>query len=118
MNCKILIILLCLALPFSWADPGCFFHPDSQWYCQMLTPEEAVEECSFFGDCQLHQAYFPGKDCQGFEQCQKVLCKSSCASEYRGLCHEGEASSVPEWCTPGCCKVEYFGHTFCEPLQN
>lgn len=121
-----LLLALLLNLASASAQTGCFTYKESTFYCSDLSQVQAEEECSLYEKCNLEKNYFPQKSCgsnsneQQFPQCQLVLCKSSCNKELSGKCAAGEVpeNEMVSWCSPGCCRFDYMGGSFCEFKEN
>ncbi len=112
----IIILILVFIFPFSsLASTGCFLHPDSSYFCQEITEEQAEEECAFF-QCNPKEQFQSNNFCLGQEACQKILCKTTCREEYAGRCSSGKAE--PSDCTPGCCQFDYYNATYCSYLES
>lgn len=116
-------MMLLLVIPLAAAEEGCFVYPGSSFYCTDVTPEKAAQECSFYDNCVLPEAYFEEASCadaESFSQCRKISCKSSCKEEFSGKCVGGKIpdGKEAEWCSPGCCQFPYFGGSFCGHEEN
>ena len=101
------IFMLVLMSTLTIADSGCFLDLDSPRYCQQLDSLEAEFECSLTDDCDLATSFAESKRCSLFEECQQILCKSTCSLTFAGLCLSGEVPAGEEdlWCkSEGCCQ--------------
>lgn len=103
---SILVLLIPLIFPLISAQSGCFVEKDSPFYCQTIDKEQAIEECQN-KQCDLKISFIENKDCtkENFPQCEQILCKSSCQTDFLGNCLSGPIpeNNKEEWCTPGCC---------------
>ncbi|MBI2665499.1 hypothetical protein HYX12_02680, partial [Candidatus Woesearchaeota archaeon] len=108
-----LIILLVISL--ASAQTGCFLYPESPFFCQQISLEQAQEECSVFNRCSVERV-FKEAPCSSLPECFTILCKDTCQEEYAGRCASGIANS--SWCAPGCCQFSYFDGEFCEPTAG
>ena len=101
------IVSIALLGTMAAADTGCFLEPESEHYCTQIEPELAEFECSLYGSCTIQTAFAESKRCTLFEECQQILCQSTCEYQFAGACSSGP---VPEgedelWCqTEGCCR--------------
>lgn len=114
----VLVFLFSLVLFSSLvlAEDGCFIDKGSSNYCTSLSDVEAQEECSFSDTCELNSDFLEGKDCSFVEDCQKILCKSSCKVEFSGQCPFGEVplGKEKEWCSSGCCQFTFGNQEYCQ----
>src|SRR3989344_1335825 len=124
MNLKpiLFIVLLTILSPFVLSE-GCFLYSNSELYCTNLDESSALQECSFFDDCNMTLSYFPNNPCENessFPHCQQVMCKSTCQYQFRGKCISGEILPEEnyEWCTPGCCQFTDAYGGFCNSVQD
>jgi hypothetical protein len=105
----IYLIILIVSISFVSANLGCFLYQESDFYCNDLTKEEALEECSFFDDCDLNKVFSSLNSCgntEEFPQCTLAICKDSCQKDFVGKCQQGTVpeDQKKEWCFPGCCR--------------
>jgi len=124
---KDLVILFCFSLTVlilisqqAYAADGCFLYQDSNNYCQELSSEQAETECELYEDCSMEVHYLFGTACNMQEECETILCQSSCKTEYYGNCPYGAVpeNEQTEWCQEGCCRFEHTFGNFCEVLPN
>ena len=99
------IFFLISLLPFVGAEDGCFLYERSASYCSILSAEQARDECFGYDDCVFNEIFLEAKLCSQIPACDRILCKSSCLLEFRGMCSAGEISPQEQqsWCSPGCC---------------
>lgn len=100
-----LILVLTLS-SLTLADTGCFLEQDSDLYCQQINYDEAEFECSLY-DCNIGSTFLESKQCSIFEECEEILCQSSCEYQLAGTCSSGPVPTGEEelWCSgSGCCR--------------
>jgi hypothetical protein len=117
------IFILLIISPFVFAESGCFLHPESAFYCSDLTLEEAAIECSFYENCKIENSFFFEQSCSDkdtFTECRQGLCKSTCEQGLIGSCDGGivPAGEESEWCSPGCCRFDFFNDEHCDYRGN
>lgn len=105
------------------SQEGCFTHEGSLAYCSDINIEEAKQECSFYENCNLLEAFHLDESCNNLDQfpvCKKILCKSTCQEEFSGKCVAGEIpiGEQESWCSPGCCRFSYFGQEPCDYKES
>ncbi|NQV91170.1 hypothetical protein HQ489_01740 [Candidatus Woesearchaeota archaeon] len=114
----VLLILSSLIIIPSLASAvnGCFVDKESSKYCTDISDIEAQEECSFSDTCDLTLDFLEDQLCTFVDECQKILCKSSCKVEYRGQCVFGEVpqGDEQEWCSSGCCQFTFGNQEYCQ----
>jgi hypothetical protein len=99
---------------------GCYIYPEASedLYCAGEIPSvDAQEDCQFYSDCNFAQHFVPGSDCSELDICQEIVCNVDCQLHTTGKCdylggEEVSDQKYPEWCNPGCCKIE--GKEFCQ----
>lgn len=116
---SIFFLLILLVVSLVSAEEGCYLHKESMFYCFDLEREEALGNCMIYEDCEFKEVFFSTRSCGDlriFPECREVFCKSTCDYEPLGKCLGGEvlAGQEPIWCSPGCCRFEYYGGEFCE----
>jgi hypothetical protein len=113
----ILILTSLVIMPsFVLAADGCFVDKESSKYCTDISDIEAQEECSFSDTCDFKSDFLEGNSCNFVDNCQKILCKSSCKVEFKGLCVFGEVpqGNEKEWCSAGCCQFTFGNQEYCQ----
>ncbi len=103
----VIILLVIISATAILADTGCFLEPESEEYCTQINIDEAEFECSLYDTCNLDTAFLESKRCTLFEECEEILCQSSCEYEIAGLCSSGAVPDGEEdlWCqSEGCCQ--------------
>ncbi len=112
------LIFLLSIVGLGKAETSCYLYKESMLYCLDLEKEEALNDCLAYEDCNFRDVFFEGKSCEdsaSFPECEEVFCKSSCDYEFLGKCLGGKVpeGEEGEWCSPGCCRFEYYDKEFC-----
>ncbi len=103
----IALLITSLLVTIAVADTGCFLERESEYYCTEVDEETADFECSLFDNCELKNTFAEEERCVYFEECEEILCQSSCEYTLAGLCESGEVPAGEEelWCeSEGCCR--------------
>jgi hypothetical protein len=118
----LLFIILLLAAVSVFAETGCYLDPNSDGYCTELELTVAQEECHLNDDCEISTVFANDQACSNFDECEVILCKSSCEQEFAGLCTSGPVptNQADLWCqSEGCCRFYNSGtNPFCQIEDN